>query len=80
MLIMLPEYRWFYRTCEPGSSLEPFCGSDSLALEEAYRNLVSGGKKDGVFTVSVLGDIYEVKVKLNESSITPIYWEGNIPP
>lgn len=82
MLAMCLEYRWFY--CEPGRYWEPFCGCDSMTLEEAHSKLVSDfrtfGKEDGVIEVSVLGDMYEVEVKLKESSITPIYWEGSALP
>ena len=74
--------RWFY--CETGKQWQPFDGRDSLALEEAYGKVCSlrachgaGGEKEAV---EVMGDMYEVCVRFDESYVEPIYWNGKEAP
>ena len=53
-------------------------------MEEAYGkvcslracNAAGGGKEVVEEAVEVMGDMYEVCVRFDESSIQPIYWNG----
>ena len=62
--------RWFYR--EPEKYWQPFCGSDSLHLEQSYLINQSTNRDEKIY-IPVMGDMYEVN--LLERILMPIYWE-----
>ncbi|CAD5119113.1 DgyrCDS7757 [Dimorphilus gyrociliatus] len=64
------EVRWFYS--EPFKSQEwvSFMGNDSLNLERSYRQFIGDNKEFS--KVLVRGNLYEVDLKLKQSS--PIFW------
>ena len=66
----ISQVRWFYR--EPDKYWQPFCGSDSVRLEQSYR--VYGDYNTGKSVpIAVMGDMYEVD--LHTRVLIPIYWE-----
>ena len=64
------QVRWFYR--EPDKYWQPFCGCDSVRLEQSYR--VYGDYNTGkLIRIPVMGDMYEVY--LFTRVLKPIYWD-----
>ena len=64
------QVRWFYR--EPDKYWQPFCGCDSVRLEQSYR--VYGDYNTGkLIRIPVMGDMYEVY--LFTRVLMPIYWD-----
>ena len=63
------QVRWFYR--EPDKYWQPFCGSDSVRLEQAYRVYEYNTGKS--IPIPVKGDMYEVD--LFTRVLNPIYWD-----
>ena len=64
------QVRWFYR--EPDKYWQPFCGSDSVRLEQTYRVYGEYNTKESML-IPVMGDMYEVD--LSTRVLNPIYWE-----
>ena len=63
------QVRWFYR--EPDKYWQPFCGSDSVRLEQTFRVYeYTTGKS---IPIPVKGDMYEVD--LFTRVLNPIYWD-----
>ena len=64
------QVRWFYR--DRDKYWQPFCGSDSLRLEQSFsmNQCITGNDK--VF-IPVMGDMYEVN--LYKKTLMPIYWD-----
>ena len=64
---------------ECGKTWRPFCGCDSLSLEEARTALLNESvtNPDIEREVVVRGDMYLVVLHAKESAtLKPIYWEG----
>lgn len=64
---------------ECGKTWKPFCGCDSLSLEEARTALLNESvtNPDIEHEVVVRGDMYVVVLHAKESAtLKPIYWEG----
>ena len=64
---------------EYGKTWKPFCGCDSLSLEEARTALLNESvtNPDIEREVVVRGDMYLVVLHAKESAtLKPIYWEG----
>ena len=61
--------RWFYR--EPDKYWQPFCGCDSLRLEQSYR-VYGDYNTDRPVHIPVMGEMYEVE--LFTRMLMPIYW------
>ena len=68
-LLEMNQVRWFYK--EPDKYWQPFCGSDSLRLEQSYRINQSLEREE--VHIPVMGDMYEVD--LLKRILVPIYWE-----
>ena len=65
------QVRWFYR--EPDKYWQPFCGSDSVRLEQSYRVYGDYTTGEPVPIIPVMEDMYEVDLFTRE--LMPIYWE-----
>ena len=67
------EVRWFYR--EPNVYWKPFCGHDSLRLEQQYQLLTTqgdGGDPNN-WVVRVHGEMYDVN--LQEMTCEAVFWK-----
>ena len=70
----LERVRWFYFEDKKWS---PFCGQDSLKIEQCFRHLPSKDAKilpDLCEVCTVLGGLYDVDVA--KRICKPVYWKG----